>query len=222
MSAARYSGLFGSNSRLSTFRWIAVSGGWFLCVLLGFGFLLSHDTEIVDASSPDVQPDDVIGEQIIVDSDVVLRPPTGHLHLVMSIHPQCPCTGNSLRELERLLMLDLERTQCTFLVYSPVGAGSGWLESPTMQVANRIASGDCEIDIAGRRALQLGLDVSGAVLVVDERGQILFEGGITSGRSCTMENPGAAALRSILKREPVPFARTPVFGCSLKTPGVKS
>lgn len=186
---------------------------WFVGVLAGFGILLVHDTTASSEPSSDVGLFCNLREY--PDSEFVgtLHPKPGNIEVVMALHPQCPCSLNSLNELGRLLATTPETSHCTLLVYAPEDASEDWFDTANMRVAEKIAGLQVVRDVQAEHASLLGLSASGACVVIGDSGEILFRGGVTAGRSCAAESPGSRTVASILRGEPSVFITTPVFGC---------
>ncbi|MFK8115262.1 MAG: hypothetical protein AB8B91_23885 [Rubripirellula sp.] len=108
--------------------------------------------------------------------------------------------------------------ECTFIVFKPVGPSDGWTDTPTMIAAQALPNVTFLEDVDALVSRQLGLEVSGAVLVVNDRGEVLLRGGITGSRSCEIENPGEEALAKIAMGANVAPLNTPVFGCPFSDP----
>ncbi len=72
------------------------------------------------------------------------------------------------------------------------------------------------VDIDSKLADQLGLKHSGAMLILRADGNVSFAGGITSGRTCSIVNPGSEAVASLFRGELIEAISTPTFGCPLK------
>jgi hypothetical protein len=70
-------------------------------------------------------------------------------------------------------------------------------------------------DPDSREALKFGAVTSGEVLLYDERGQLLFKGGITASRGHIGDNMGQRILMEILQGTRSAARTTPVFGCAL-------
>jgi hypothetical protein len=55
-------------------------------------------------------------------------------------------------------------------------------------------------------------------MLYDGNGRLLFSGGITGARGHSGDNAGRSTVLSLLSRDTVDRAETPVFGCSLFDP----
>ncbi|TWU58734.1 hypothetical protein Poly51_15140 [Rubripirellula tenax] len=207
-----------SDSRI--FRTAALFGfAWIASVSFGFWTLLDHDTASNDGESSfaEVVPVSLTQSAVCVSrtdlADMV--PDKGCLHIVVAMHPKCPCTRTTLSQLERLLAEAPASTKCTFLVSKPRNRLASWIQSDTTDMAKSFANSEIFVDIDSERARKLGMAHSGTVLIVRPDGTLSFMGGITAGRSCSTENPGSLSVASLLRGESAPLLATPTFGCPL-------
>ncbi len=193
---------------------------WLGCVIFGFWSLLDHDTDTgaVDFDSHGIRATHDRNRIDSVEADVLKEfvPQAGVLHVVMALHPKCPCTRTTLAELERLLAIESQSTRCTFLVSMPSNQSLSWIDTDTTSFAKNLPNSFLVIDVDSKVSHQLGLKNSGALLVVQSDGTISFSGGITSGRTCSVKNPGSEAVLALIRREPLQDITTPTFGCVLK------
>lgn len=212
----------GSDELKSMLAWGTGLTLWFVGVVAGFGILLVHDTKAGSGVHSSAAQFSNLSQYQDSQFLETLLPRGGDLQVVMALHPKCPCSANSLEELKRLLAIAPETAQCTVLVFTPEGASEEWLETASMQVVKSMVNVRVELDVESLNAERLGLSTSGACLVIDDAGEILFRGGITAGRSCIAENPGARTVACILRGEPSVSITTPVFGCKLSNNAPRS
>lgn len=139
--------------------------------------------------------------------------PAGRPALVMTLHPQCPCSHATLAELERLMAQAAERPSVHLLFVAPRGANDAWVRSGLWQTAARVPGVHLTRD-DGTEAKRFGARVSGQVLVYDGTGRLQFSGGITGSRGHEGDNAGRDAIDAILAGRPHP-ASAYVFGCLL-------
>lgn len=194
---------------------------WFSFAIFGFWVLLDHDT----STGTDDNRSAVHGlNTTLVQNSVSARstellkeliPAPGQLSIVMALHPTCPCTRSSLAELERLLETESTTSQCVFLVALPSDKSMSWIDTDTTMLAKGLPNSRIIVDVDAKLATQLGIENSGGILVVQPNGTVSFSGGITSGRTCTQENPGSVAVASLIRGEAVQAITTPTFGCPL-------
>ena len=136
----------------------------------------------------------------------------------MFVHPQCPCTRASIRELEVIMTRCQTSVQAFVLFTQPAGFDRDWVEGGLWRQADSIPGVSVIADQAGREARVFDVKTSGQTLLYDERGVLKFCGGITLSRGHSGDNIGRSAVVALAKRQP--DVRTPsldcsVFGCPL-------
>ncbi|HSY74262.1 MAG TPA: hypothetical protein VK810_02225, partial [Dongiaceae bacterium] len=77
-------------------------------------------------------------------------------------------------------------------------------------------------DMDGATAKQFGAKTSGFVVLYNAQGQLLFHGGITSGRGHIGDNTGESSIVALLDGHDNFVKQTPVYGCSLAGESCKS
>ena len=147
------------------------------------------------------------------DSQIVA--PTGRPILVMFAHPQCPCTRASVAELNRLLTRCHEKVTVQVLFIRPPGLPHDWTESALWKNAAEIPGVTVGADSDGAEARRFGAESSGYVVLYDQHGKLLFNGGITSARGEAGDNAGANVIVSLVNDQGGQSGKTPVFGCGL-------
>ncbi|MGB8169639.1 MAG: hypothetical protein WCF18_19215 [Chthoniobacteraceae bacterium] len=139
----------------------------------------------------------------------------GRPTLVMFLHPQCPCSRASIGELALLLAHAPRAVEARVLFLDPEGDDEAWVETDLWRSAAAIPGVAVARDVAGREARVFHSGTSGATLLYDGAGRLLFQGGITLARGHAGDNPGRSAIEALLRGEEPPTAATPVFGCGL-------
>jgi hypothetical protein len=135
--------------------------------------------------------------------------------LVMTLHPQCPCSRASVNELSELMARSSGRLDAHVLFVQPPGAPGGWLDGDLWRQANAVPGLHVSIDTDGRDAAAFGATTSGQVMVYDTAGNLEFSGGITDGRGHEGDNAGLLSLLSLVREGKTTLSQTPVYGCSL-------
>lgn len=138
--------------------------------------------------------------------------------LVMSAHPQCPCTRASVAELARLMARVQGKVQAYVLFYSPRESGADWQNTDLRRSAAQIPGVTILSDVDGAEAERLGAETSGHIFLFDPTGRLLFNGGITASRGHSGDNAGESAIVSLINDRTSKRSQTFVFGCSLKNP----
>lgn len=144
-----------------------------------------------------------------------LAPPDGRAVLVMFIHPRCPCTRASLRELEVLLARVGTPVDARAVFALPADAPPEWRDTDLWRRVREVAGVTVVADPGGREARRFGARTSGAVHLYDAEGALLFAGGITSGRGHEGDNAGRDAVVAHLRGGAGATRSSPVFGCAL-------
>jgi hypothetical protein len=142
----------------------------------------------------------------------------GHAILVLAAHPRCPCTRASLTELDRLLVRAGGRLEAVVLFVKPGGAPAGWEDTDLWRRVASMPRARPILDVDGVEAHRFGALTSGQALVYDEKGALLFSGGITPARGHEGDSAGRAYILAGLGGAHLEHATAPVFGCALDTP----
>lgn len=139
-------------------------------------------------------------------------------NLVVSLHPRCPCSRATVRELSRLVGRCGDAVAVHVLVVRPNGAGDDWEQTALVRDAAAIPGVRMMTDVGGTTARRLGAETSGHAMLYDARGRLLFGGGLTASRGHEGDNPGVAAIVALISgrdHPPTHPVATPVFGCTL-------
>jgi hypothetical protein len=179
---------------------------WAIGVVLGmYGMVRYQMTPAADAK-------DTVGHW---PSSVSITRAPGLPTLVMTLHPQCPCSRASVNELSELMARSSGRLDAHVLFVQPPGAPGGWLDGDLWRQANAVPGLHVSIDTDGRDAAAFGATTSGQVMVYDTAGNLEFSGGITDGRGHEGDNAGLLSLLSLVREGKTTLSQTPVYGCSL-------
>jgi hypothetical protein len=135
--------------------------------------------------------------------------------LLLFLHPYCPCSRASLRELDEVLA-ETQGKLSVFVVFTiPNGLPPGW-EQGDLWISAAKMPGVCIVpDPAGLESIRFGVNGSGHALLYNPSGELLFSGGITPSRGHEGDSLGRSAIVSFVLQGRAPVARAPVFGCSL-------
>lgn len=196
---------------MSRVRALILVAVWGLLVGIGFFALFIFDTAPGDSSpAPAEWPQHTSA----------MREP-GKFSLVMFLHPRCFCSNASLYELSKLVTRYDERLSATVLFYVPETRDTTWITSPAWVTARAIPGVTVSADASGREAAHFGGLTSGAVVLYDPRGKLVFSGGITATRGHIGDNAGSAAVAALLDGHDA-MPRSPVFGCHITDSGTSS
>lgn len=134
--------------------------------------------------------------------------------LVMAVHPQCPCSRATIAELSKILAHSPRVCRPVLLAFKPSSEPDSWIETGLCRDARQLGA-EIRIDEDGERAIAMGMQTSGQVLLYDPRGDLRYQGGITSARGHQGDNAGQRYVERILRGDDVPLTKLPVYGCSI-------
>jgi hypothetical protein len=137
--------------------------------------------------------------------------------LLLFAHPLCPCTLASLAELERILARRQDRISARVVFSTLDDDAPGTRESDGWKKAATIPGVRVDYDARCVEARRFGARTSGAVLLFDPSGRLVFRGGITAARGHQGDNTGEEAVLALVDHRAA-AANLPVFGCSLFDP----
>jgi hypothetical protein len=185
---------------------ILVIGIWFVLVVTGFAFLAVYSNTDGAADAP---PQDV--------DFAALSLPTvsGKYHLVMAVHPKCPCTRASINELNRIAAKCGDDLTYSFLIYRPEYETVDWAQSGTVVAVGKMPGAILVPDPSGKIAARLGMKTSGSTVLFDPSGASVFYGGITAARNHEGDNLGSDAVVSFVRNGSADRNHAPVFGCPI-------
>jgi hypothetical protein len=135
--------------------------------------------------------------------------------LLMFLHPRCPCSHASLEQFHRIMAQAGVPFRASIIFVRPNGLPEGWERSDLWNTASKIPGVELHVDIEGVEARRFGAATSGAAILIDHSGKVLFQGGITGERGHAGDNPGSDAVLAGIKTGRSPTTNTAVFGCSL-------
>jgi hypothetical protein len=135
--------------------------------------------------------------------------------LVMTLHPQCPCSRASLHELAELMARAQDRVAARVIVVDLAGSPKDWLWGELWKQAAAIPGVVTAVDQNGKDSQLLNATTSGDVIVFNAAGRLVFQGGITDGRGHEGDNAGLSAILALVDGAKPATQQTPVYGCSL-------
>ena len=140
--------------------------------------------------------------------------------LLLALHPSCPCSRATVRELAKILTRAPNKCDVTVLMYRPASERASWLAGALLDECRRM---NCQIhpDPDGRLAELLGSLTSGYVVLYDASGRLRYHGGITSSRGHEGDNVGEQAVIQILLGNRDSQKSMPVFGCPIRQAATK-
>ena len=186
----------------------AVAVVWLIAVGSGLSAVWAYENQPgVAASAPPVWP-----------RASALAPATDRPTLLFVAHPQCTCTRASLDQFAEVLAETPKPPKTYILFLRPSTVGASWDQTELWQMANRLPNVTVLRDADGSEARRFGVETSGQTLLYDRNGELIFSGGVTSGRGHRGENEGETALISLITRGNADRRATNVFGCPLFAP----
>lgn len=135
--------------------------------------------------------------------------------LLMFIHPRCPCSRASIRELARIHALTIDRVDIRVVFFQPATEIDDWSNTDLVRSAALIPGVTVVRDTDARLASQFSVNTSGHVLLYGETGQLLFSGGVTAGRGHEGDNAGEDTVVSLIRKHRRLPGSSPVFGCPI-------
>lgn len=178
---------------------------WCACAMAGNWAMFEYETT----------PADVIAAPATWPISSRWRPDPHRATLLAFFHPRCPCSRASLAELNVLVSGCEDRTTVRIAIVLPKDVDESWGRTALAGMAEQIPGAIVQTDAGGAEATCFGATTSGEVLLFAPDGRLLFQGGVTRSRGHEGDNPGRAALASLIQHGDAAQTRWPVFGCAL-------
>jgi hypothetical protein len=189
--------------------WVAVLGVWLVATVAALGAMAHYASRPgLAANAPTTWPE-----------ASRLPRPRGTATLVMLAHTRCACTRASIHELDRLMTHAGDHTTAFVVFVGPHDEPGERGVLDVREAARAIPNVNVIEDESEARLF--GGATSGQVLLYDEAGALVFQGGITPSRGHEGASVGSDTLRSFLTTRDLPAvaASSPpasdVFGCAL-------
>lgn len=135
--------------------------------------------------------------------------------LLVFLHPKCPCSSATLRELGILMA----RTNGKANVYAVFAKPKSWtveeVKGRLWKNANKIRGVKVFIDESSVEAKGFGALTSGHAALFNSNGDLVFTGGITAGRGHEGDNPGLSSIANFIHSGSTLLPQSKVFGCAL-------
>jgi hypothetical protein len=176
---------------------------WLGLIAVGYAWLLRYG----------FAPGKIASAPEIIPPSLAPSNSAGHAQIFLALHPRCPCSGATVKELAKILSRIPGTINTTVLVYQPASEGESWLQSSLLDecVNWRVLS-----DPDGKLAASLGSLTSGDVVLYDANGKLRYHGGITASRGHEGDNAGERAVLRILSGSCGSYQSMPVFGCPIQ------
>ncbi len=139
--------------------------------------------------------------------------------LMLFVHPHCPCTNATVGELERLVA-HLRNGLVTYVIFlHPENMPMDWHQTALWARVRSIPGVSVVDDMGCVLTRRFGVATSGEAYLYSASGKLLFAGGITRARGHSGDNPGNAAILSLVSNGAESSEATSsccsVFGCPL-------
>jgi hypothetical protein len=211
--------VFANPKTLDTPR-VPVLSAW--KILAGTLWLASCLAGCYAAMSYDFQPGRLGPRQSRWPIDTTLVPSPADVTVVAFLHPRCPCTAATVKQLIRTLQRH-PGSRLIAVVFAPPEPTSEteWEHGEYVQtIRAEVPAARIVPDPGGVEARRFGASTSGTILVYDRNGNETFRGGITDRRGGEGTNPGLCRFDRALAEEGVNEIEvsSPVFGCPLESP----
>lgn len=140
--------------------------------------------------------------------------------IVVFVHPFCPCTAATVRELDESLTRIPDDVTIDAIAVTAGFSPEELLRSRTLEALRRMPRVRLHSDPEGHERALFGAVVSGETFGFDPHGRRVFHGGVTPGRGHQGDADGQRELEDLAAGRRQAPAEAPVFGCRL--PGAES
>jgi hypothetical protein len=178
---------------------------WAIGIAVGMHALLAYETTPGKAAKPN--PFWPRGISLVRPSD---RPT-----LVMTLHPDCPCSRATVGELEILVAHCREPLTAYVLIERLPGVDGDPQATDLWKSAAKIPGVTVISDDMGALCSEFRAETSGQVFFYDAAGALRFSGGMTDSRGHVGDNDGFTALEFLMHTGVSMRATAPVYGCPL-------
>ncbi|HTI51110.1 MAG TPA: hypothetical protein VL475_09165 [Planctomycetaceae bacterium] len=184
--------------------WVGIGCAW--CVLLGAGWWhLCRYT---------YRPSAVATTLSEWPHETAFAPSSG-FRIVMFVHPLCPCSDASIRELENSLARMPAKVSVTVIAVTAGLTAEDLESSGLIAELSAMPRIGLYVDATGAERKRFGAAVSGEVVAFDANGRRVYHGGLTPGRGHQGESVGQGQLEALARGESAAPCESPVFGCLL-------
>ena len=181
---------------------------WVCLVTLGWAILVQYGARPGEFGlSPTVWP-----------TDTTAQHSPKRDNLLVFVHPHCPCTRATVRQLARALSQSRSALTIQALVFLPADKPEDWAESSLVRELRAIPGTRVSLDPGGAQTRLFGVRTSGHVLMYAGDGRLIFSGGITPARGHEGSSAGMEGLITRLRGQEAGVDRSVVYGCPIIGP----
>lgn len=186
-----------------------------MTAVAGFSYLMVYsNTKGVAQASKKTWPDESRIERDI------------HPTLVMFVHPFCPCSLASIGELERLMPFihNKVNVNVVFIALKNMEGVSRdeWQQTQLWKKTRQIPGVNILRDDNELEAKIFGAETSGHTVFYDQKGRLIFSGGLTPARGHMGDSLGRLAILNWMENSTdAQIAESSIFGCALRSPASK-
>jgi len=144
-----------------------------------------------------------------------IHPAGTHPTILLFLHPRCPCSRSTIRELQRSLAGASVPFALHLIVFSPGSERAEWSNTGVVRDAACLPGATVLFDQDGEETARFGVRTSGHILVYSDRGRLVFSGGVTQGRGHEGDNAGMDAVWGVVHGKAPSVCDTAVYGCSI-------
>lgn len=191
-------------SRARRHVYVAAAVAWIAALIGGFAILLHYSMRAGPSRSA---PAALAGAAARA---------SGRFELAVFLHPQCPCSRATVDELARIAERSGDRLHVRAWFVADRALGEAWTRAALWERAQRIPGIELAEDFGAAKAMSMGAETSGTVLLYAPDGRLAYSGGITRARGHAGDNPGADAVVDLVHGRAVERNEFEVFGCSLR------
>lgn len=188
---------------------------WLLVAVGGFSYLMVYsNTKGPAQASKKIWPDESRIERDI------------HPTLVIFVHPFCPCSLASIGELERLMPFinNKVNVNVVFIALKNMEGVSSdeWKQTQLWKKTRQIPGVNILRDDNELEAKLFGAETSGHTVFYDQKGRLIFSGGLTPARGHMGDSLGRSAILNWMENSTHPqIVESSIFGCALRSPASK-
>ena len=193
-------------SDTSSFKQILFLSLWLMAMGAGFYKLYLYSTT----------PGTVGSVQALWPQNSGIERNTQKALLVVFLHPDCECSRATLAELQMIRPQVEEKINFVFVFFKNTQSNLSSDVSELWKTATQFQFARSLVDQDGKIASEFGAETSGQTFLYDQKGHLVFQGGVTGMRGHVGDNIGKDAILSFAHTGTPLTSHTPAFGCSIR------